>query len=133
MSYYYELDERHRILLVVAYGDIDENELRELYFDIRRRKDEEQALTGILNLSEVTAFDISSQVIKELAAYPPNFEDPTLRAVVAPTDHLFAMARMFQLIGRETREQLLVVRTLGEALALLGAEDAQFHRAETAN
>jgi len=128
MPYYFELDDRHRILLVVAYGDIGENELRELYFDIRRRKDEEQSLTGILDFTEVMAFDIRSQVIRELAAYPPNFADPTLRAVVAPTDHLFAMARMFQFIGFETREQLHVVRTLDEALTLLGAEDAQFHR-----
>lgn len=132
MSYYYEIEERHRILLVMAYGDIEEDELRELYFDIRKRKDEERSLTGILDLSEVTAFDIRCQVIRELAAHPPNFDDPTLRAVVAPTDHLFAMSRMFQQVGSETRQQLHVVRTLNEALSLLGASDAQFHRLGTA-
>lgn len=99
VSYYYEFEDRHRILLAVAYGSVGENELRELYFDMRARKDEEHALTGILDLTGVTTFDVDAQIISGLASHPPNFDDPTLRAVVAPTDLLFGMSRMFQLLG----------------------------------
>jgi hypothetical protein len=132
VSYYYEFEDRHRILLVIVHGSVGENEFRELYFDIRTRKEEEQALTGILDLTGVTVFDIDSQIIRELASYPPNIVDPILRAVVAPTDLLFGMSRMFQIIGSETREQLHIVRTLDEALTLLNAKAARFHRLEAA-
>ena len=132
MSYYYQFDDKRRILLAVQYGHVDDTEARQMYLDIRRRKDEEHALTCILDLTPVTKFDVSTQTVRDLAYLPPNFTDPTLRAVVAPTDFLFGMARMFQIRGSETREELHIVRTLGEALTLLDAEEAQFHKLRTA-
>jgi hypothetical protein len=99
---------------------------------MRRRKEEEHALIGVLDLTGVTAFDVDSQVIRRLTLLPPNFPDPTFKAIVAPTDFLFGMMRMFQIGGSETRQQLHVVRTLNEALTLLGAEDAQFNELEAA-
>jgi hypothetical protein len=84
MSYHYEFDSRNRLLLAVAYDRVDDSELRELYFGIRKRKDEDHALTGVLDLTEVTDFDVRSEIIRGLADMPPNFQDPTLRAVVAP-------------------------------------------------
>jgi hypothetical protein len=128
VSYYYEFEDRYQILLTVAYGSMGENEFRELYFDMCARKDEERALTGILDLIGVTTLNIDSQLIRELASHPPTFSDPALRAVVAPTDLLFGMSRMFQMLGSETREELHVVRTLHEALTLLNAKEARFHR-----
>ena len=61
-----------------------------------------------------------------------NFQDPTLRAIVAPTDFLFGMMRMFQTRGAATREQLHIVRTLNEALGLLGVVSPQFQRTDGA-
>jgi hypothetical protein len=133
MSYSYELAEQHQLLLAILYGPIDEDELREAYLDIRRRKDENHALTGIMDLTRVTKFDVRTQFIRELAGYPPIIADPTLRAVVAPTDLLFGMARMFEIIGSQTRQHLHIVRTLDDALILLDAQDAQFRRLRAAS
>src|SRR6185369_10228667 len=132
MPYYYEFDDTHRILLAIQYGHVDDNEAREMYLDMRRRKDEGQALTGILDLTPVTNFEVSTQTVCELAYLPPNFTDPTLRAVVAPTDFLFGIARMFQMTGSDGREELHIVRTLDEALTLMDAKEAQFHKLKTA-
>ena len=132
MPFYYEFEDRHRILLAVVHGKVNDDELRELYFDIQRRKCKENALTGILDLTGVTGFDINSGVIRGLALLAPNFVDPTLRAVVAPTDFLFGMARMFQIAGSDTRKELLIVRTLNEALTKLNAKEADFHKQEAA-
>lgn len=132
MSHHFEFDSRNRLLLAVAYGRVDDTELQELYFSMRKRKDEDHALTGILDLAGVTDFDVRSETIRGLADMPPNFEDPTLRAVAAPTDFLFGLARMFQSRGAATREQLHIVRTLNEALVLLGVASPQFQRSEAA-
>jgi hypothetical protein len=132
LPYYFEFEDRYRILRAVAYGSMDGDELRQLYFEIRRRKDEEQSLTGILDLTKITSFKVESKVIRELALLPPNFSDPTLRAVIAPTDFLFGIARMFQITGSDTRKGLLIVRTLHEALMKLSSIDAHFDKDEAA-
>jgi hypothetical protein len=132
MSYHFEFDSRNRILLAVAYGRVDDSEMQELCFGTRKRKDEDDALTGILDLSEVTDFDVRSETIRGLANMPPNFEDPTIRAAVTPTDFLFGIARMFQSRGAATRRQLHIVRTFNEALVLLGVESPQFQRSSAA-
>jgi hypothetical protein len=132
MSYHYEFDGRSRTLLSVVEGRIDDSELEELYFGIRKLKYKDNALTGILDLTSVTDFDVRSETVRGLAHLPAIFEDPTLRAVIAPTDLLFGMARMFQIRGSETREELYVVRTLNEALALLGVSSPHFLQADAA-
>ena len=132
MSYHYEFDSRNRILLAVIYGRVDDSEMRELYFGIRKRKDEDHALTGIADFTGVTDFNVRSETIRGLANLPPNFEDPTIRAAVTPTDFLFGIARMFRAHGAATREQLYIVRTLNQALLLLGVESPQFHRTSAA-
>ena|SRR5579871_639872 len=132
MSYHFEFDSQNAVLLAVVYGRIDDTEMQELYFGMRKRKDEDHALTGVIDFTEVTDFDVRSETIRGLANMPPNFEDPTIRAAVAPTDFLFGIARMFQAHGAATRKQLYIVRTLNEALVLLGVESPQFHRTSAA-
>jgi hypothetical protein len=132
MSYHYEFDTLNRLLLAVVYGRVDDSEVQELYFGIRKRKDEDHALTGIVDFTGVTDFDVRSDTIRGLANMPPNFEDPTIRAAVAPTDFLFGIARMFQAHGAATREQLHIVRTLNEALVLLDVASPHFHRTSAA-
>jgi len=132
MAYHYEFDGRSRTLLAAAEGRMDDSELEELYFGVRRLKYKDNALTCILDLTTVSDFDVRSETIRGLAHLPAIFEDPTLRAVIAPTDFLFGMARMFQIRGSETREQLHVVRTLNQALVLLGVSSPQFLRTDAA-
>jgi hypothetical protein len=131
MPHHYEFDSRNRILLAVAYGRIDDSELWELYVGIAKRKDEDHALTGILDLTGVTDFNVRTETIRGLGLVPTVFPDPTLRAVVAPTDLLFGIARMFQSLGADDRERLQIVQTLNEALGLLGVASPQFQRTET--
>jgi hypothetical protein len=132
MSYHFEFDSQNDLLLVVAYGRVDDSEFQELYFVIRKRKDEDHALTGILDLTGVTDFDVRSETIRGLVNLPPIFPDPTLRAIVAPTEALFGLMRMFHSRGADTREQLHIVRNLNEALLLFAVLSPQFQRTETA-
>ncbi len=123
MSYHFEFDSGSRIHLAVVQGRINDSELQELYFEMQKRP-----LIGILDLTGVTDFDVRSETIRGLANLPPTAQSPRLRAVVAPTDSLFGIVRMFQLRGAATRERLHIVRTLREALELLGVSSPQFRR-----
>ncbi len=82
-----------------------------------------QSRAGVLDLTQVTSFEVSSQTISTLAERAFAFSDPNwLRIVIAPTPPLFGLARMFQLRGAELRPNLHVVHTTAEAWALLSLE-----------
>jgi hypothetical protein len=54
-----------------------------------------------------------------------------IRCVVTPSDKVFGLARMFELQGEGTRANLHVVRTMKEALAILGVQEPKFDPVKT--
>jgi hypothetical protein len=59
---------------------------------------------------------------------PSPYPEATPRFIVAPTDYLFGMGRMYEMIANRPQEKLRVVRTREEAFAILGVQDARFER-----
>jgi hypothetical protein len=75
----------------------------------------------------VTAVAFTPETIYELAATKPIMRDPSRLVVfVAPTPHIYGMARMFEILGEATRPNLHVVRTLEEAYKVLNVQEPQF-------
>ena len=61
---------------------------------------------------------------------PPAYGVGQEVALVAPTDLLYGLCRMFVILGEETRPNEHVVRTIGEAYQLLKVDSPQFSRIE---
>jgi hypothetical protein len=76
----------------------------------------------IVDFSAVTAFRLSSELIRQLAQQEPCVPDPASRprVIVAPTNLEVGLSRMFQIPGESARPLLSVVHTMDEALAALG-------------
>jgi hypothetical protein len=86
---------------------------------------------GILDMSGVTAFDVSPQTIRELASLPPAMADASRpRCIVATSPEIFGMARMFELHGENTSPNLHLVRTQNEAWAILAVREPKFEPIE---
>jgi hypothetical protein len=81
---------------------------------------------GILDFSNVTDFEVSSEAIRRVAASPPAFPAGYMRVLVIPHDLIYGMARMFQILGEKTRPDLQVVRTMDEAFRLLQVKTPEF-------
>ncbi|MGB8011212.1 MAG: hypothetical protein WCF68_06345 [Terriglobales bacterium] len=81
----------------------------------------------IVDFSGVTKFELSSHAIRDVATTSPKFPTTCVRVFVATTDVVYGMARMFQMLGEETRPNLHVVRTLDQAYHLLRVESPEFH------
>lgn len=79
---------------------------------------------GISDLSEVTAFNVSIKAMRIAATQRAPYPEGTEWFIVAAKDHVFGMARMYEMAG--AREQLKVLRSREEALAALGIEKATF-------
>src|SRR5580700_5455107 len=132
MSYHFDFDSTHRILRCRFEGRVTDEELKEYYLAAGRYVALTDATFGITDCSGVESFDVSPKTIRELANLPPIMtEQSSIRCVVAPSDKVFGLARMFELQGEGTRANLHVVRTMKEALAILGVQAPEFGPVKT--
>ena len=127
MPYYFEFDPENRILRGRFEGQVTDELLKEYYGVAGGYFERTGARAGVTDLSDVTAFEVSPQTIRDLASLPPAILDRELpRFIVAPSQPIFGMARMFELGGQDTRPNLHVVRTMKEVCVILGITDPKF-------
>jgi hypothetical protein len=132
MPYRFDFDSTNRILRGRWDGRVTNEVLREYYRVAAEYVAQIDPGSAIADFSAVTSFEVSPETARELARSLPVMPDPSrVRVVLAPADHVFGMARLFQLAGEHTRPNLHIVRTLREAWAVLGVQDPQFERLPT--
>jgi len=82
---------------------------------------------SITDLSDATSFDVTLDVLREMAALPhEDFVVSRPGIIVAPDRSIFRWARLFQVLARATRPNLHVVRDRRQALDLLGVNTPRF-------
>ena len=79
----------------------------------------------LVDMRGATRFDISSEGIR-LVSMHSAFNEKSHRAIVAPKDEIFGMARMYQLFREwyEKPDQVRVFRTMEAARRWLGLDEA---------
>lgn len=132
MPYHFEFDSANRILRGRPEGTLTDEDLKEFY----RMAEEYTELTNpraaVTDMTSVTSMEVSPQTIRELANLPPAVADPSRpRCIIAASPQIFGMARMFELLGQDTRPNLHVVRTEKEAWAILGISEPEFEPIRT--
>jgi len=131
MPGHFEFDSQHKILLLVAEGDIEDPEILAAKDTIAAQVSRLQPTVGITDLSAVTKFDVSSEAMRAAARQPSPYPEAIRSFIVAPKDHVFGLARMYELVGSRTRGNLTVVRSRQEALAAIGIPNPKFERVAT--
>lgn len=126
MAHHFEFDSQHRILRLVMKGDVQGEEIAALNPEIRAHVHRLQPAAGISDFSAVENFNVSAQAMRTAAVQPSPYPTETPRYIVAPTDFLFGMARMYEQVADRPDSKLQVVRRIEDALTGLGAADARF-------
>ena len=127
MPHWFEYDRSHGILRCRVEGEVDDAEVRRFHRVARALGEQLRPRAGILDLTAVTAFEVSAEAVQQLAAAPPAFGDSKLaRLVVAPQPNIYGLTRMFQQLRGETRPNIVLLRQAAEAYALLGVPAPQF-------
>ena len=128
MPYLFDFDAGNRILRVRYIGPIGDELIKQCYKATPSAVVRTNPRAMIIDLTEVTSFDVSTYTIHDLAGYKPTVKDPAVpRIIVAPTAYLFGMSRMFQILGGSTRPMLQVLKSADEAYAELGVQGPTFH------
>jgi hypothetical protein len=127
MPYGFEFDSTNGVLQGRLEGRVTSEELVEYYRAAVKCARLKEPRSGITDLTGVTAFEASSQTIRELANTRPAIPNPDLlRVIVASSPDVYGLARMFESHGEATRPNLHVVRTCKEALAIIGVVEPKF-------
>ncbi len=127
MAHHFELDREHKILLMVLEGNVEGDEFLGLNLELRTLAARFHPLAGITDCAPIENFNVSSNTLRTAALQESPYPSTTARYIVAPSDYLFGLARMYELVGN-AEGNLQVVRKLEEALADLGVNGAKFER-----
>jgi hypothetical protein len=119
-----EFDQVNKLSLIRAKGRLTDESLAELYEASRRYSTATKAKVGIVDLSSVTEFVLSTEFIRHRARQKPATADP--RIIVAPQTYAFGLFRMLQLLGEPANPLLQIVHTLDEVFAGLGIPAPHF-------
>jgi hypothetical protein len=132
MSYQFDFDSTNRILRCGFEGRVTDEELT----NYLRIVGQYVALTfprgGVTDLSAVTSWEVTPETLRTLAHVPPGV--PPMgrpRVVLADSDYIFGMVRMFEIEADIMRPNLHVVRTWKEAGAILGVQEFHFEPIQT--
>lgn len=127
MAFRFEYDSANKILLIRVEGRVTDELLARSYREAQEYATETDASVSIMDCSSVTEFDVSTDLIRQLADQKPVLADTQRpRFIIAPKTSVYGLARMFQIMGEHKRPLLSVVRTLDEALAALGLQSPHF-------
>ncbi len=132
MSLTYRIDTGHRIVVATASGVLTIDDL----FAYQRDAWHHEEIRGYNELVDMRNVDIlnppatpSLQRFSEFAASMDEFVGDSKLAIVAKGDLDFGLARMFQAfreLNPKSRKKVQVFRSLGDALAYLGVNEAEF-------
>jgi len=127
MNIVVDFDAKSNVLRATLQGSMTGAILLDFYQTAEKFLASRPPCRGILDLSGVTDFEVSSEAIRKIAATPPLVPHGYMRVLVIPQIFIFGLARMFQILGEKSRPELQVVRTMDEAFHLLGVEHPDFH------
>lgn len=126
MPYHFEFDEKHRILLIVVEGEYSDEDQLQINSDIRTHATALNVAAGIGDMSAITSCTVTPAAIQIAARESSPYEPSTKRFLVAASDHMFGISRMYQqTVVEKSRSQIQVVRSRAEALAALGVSEEE--------
>ena len=120
MAFVVGFDRGNKVLRASMDGVVTEQTLIELTAEVRRLLESETPNVILVDLSGVTGFEISSEVVRFIARAPSPIPEEIVRVIVAPQGHIYGITRMFQFYADGNRPNVYVVKSLPEAYAYLG-------------
>jgi hypothetical protein len=116
MAISYRIDTQHAMIFAVATGTITDSDIQKYFEAILQDGNFSPTFRHLVDCSKVISLQISAAMVGVIARRKV-FSPRAKRAIVAPNDYIFGMARMLQ---AQQDGLLEVFRTLEEAQEWLG-------------
>lgn len=122
-------DQNASVLRVVLQGVTKPEDLFELVQRLRPLAAGLRPKSVIFDVGGITRMDVDAGAMNSLADVRPVFPAEVYEVVVAPEDHQFGLARMWQTMSAEVRPNIRVARSWDEAYRILGINEPPTFRA----
>lgn len=122
MAVRFQYDPAQQLLCVTMTGELDDAQLLKMFQSSTKWTAQRSIRRGLLDGLGLTSVSVPSETIRALAHRSPMLPEDCDRAVVTSQDLFYGLARMYQILGGESRERLRVCRTLQEAYEYLQVE-----------
>lgn len=127
MPYKFDFDSNHRILRCQFEGRVTNEEFAEYLPATWQQVARTDPRGGITDLFSVTSWEVTPEALRALARWqPPVRLSGRPIVILATSDLIVGMARMFEIESENTRRNMHVVRTWKEAGAILGVQEFHF-------
>jgi hypothetical protein len=126
MGFRLAFDTENKILLLSAEGVVTDQLVLDGYDLVKSCWDRYGACSYIIDYSQATEILLSAEAVRKLARKKPILQPQCFQLNVAPQNEMHRLARMYQIVSTQTRPTFQVVRTMEEALKLIGVASATF-------
>jgi hypothetical protein len=124
MSFHVEFSQQNKILRVSWQGTVTDQEMRNYYTTVTSAMSSVGPCSLICDFSGITKLQVSSNIVKELAAKPSFIAEGFKHVIVAPQEHVYGLVRMYEALTH--RNNVVAVRTIGEAYRNLALINPNF-------
>lgn len=128
MPYSFHFDAENRIVLARFTGALTDEEFTQ-FFRVGGRNVVATVdfRSMIIDFSELTSFDVSTETMRTIAWEEPIDTDISRpRVIIATEAHIYGLCRIYASHGEDTRPNLHVVRSLEHAYAILSVINPKF-------
>lgn len=114
----FTIDHERRLVLSRAWGVVEDGDLQANQREVAADPRFEPGYSQLYDFSEVTEVRATNEGVRGLVRTSV-FARDSRRAIVAPSDIVFGMVRMYELTGDLDPRVFRVFRNIGEAMAWL--------------
>ena len=126
-DFHFEYDAAHMVLAIRVTGVFTDEIMKACYQAMAGQIGVREIRAAFLDLSAAGAVDVSADAVRGMSKLAPLLPDPIPKYIVATEDHIFGMARMFQITSRG-RDTLQIVRSRQDVYTSLGLDTLRFER-----
>jgi hypothetical protein len=125
-DYRLSFDARHAVVQIVVGKSMTEAIYLSAYDTLKRVIASRGPSSVILDMSAVDDFALSAKFLRDIVDMSPAVPEGKLRVVVAPQAVTYGAARLVQTLRSTTPAPVIVVRSLDDGFAAVGAVAADF-------
>jgi hypothetical protein len=118
----YTIDKLSGVVFSFAHGNVTDQDAYSHQDRLRKDPDFDPGFCQLFDYTKVTQVDLSSDAIHHLAERNP-FGLGSCRAFVVPSDLLYGLSRMFQILTDHHPDELSVFRDMQEARKYLSLDE----------
>lgn len=114
------IDGFRRLVFSTFLGEINESDFKTAVAQLPHEPGFDPTFSHIIDFSGVTAANVSTEFVKNLARQQSVFSLAVVQVIVAPQSYIFGLARIAQILREQQFRRVEVVQSLGEAYEILG-------------